>query len=199
MSYKYTEKFQLKEKLDWRTNCSFISLIPEKELKKVIPKLTLENQGAFLKDRQILDGILVAGELIDARLKSGVPGVLCKLDLHRAFDNVSWHTIIHVLRASGFGEKWINWIEWCVNSAQHSVLINGSSTEKFQPQKGFSINNGLAVSHLQYADDTLVFLDAKEEEAENLLIILQIFEAMTGLKVKLSKSSILSVGADEKI
>ncbi|XP_026438870.1 uncharacterized protein LOC113337403 [Papaver somniferum] len=55
------------------------------------------------------------------------------------------------------------------------------------------------ISHPQYADDTLVFLNANEDEAENLVMILQIFEAITGLKVNFNKSSVISIGADAKI
>ncbi|XP_026398949.1 uncharacterized protein LOC113294785 [Papaver somniferum] len=189
--------------------------------KKIIPKLISENQGAFIADKQILDEILTAGELIDSRFKSKQPGVLCKLDIQKAFDNVSWHIMSNVLKSSGFGDKWISWMQWCVSSAQQSILVNGSSTTRFKPQKGirqgdllspflfilipeiftklmknavqlnmisgFSINS-VQVSHLQYADDTLVFLNGYEEESENLVIILQIFEAITGLKVAWEKA-----------
>ncbi|XP_026383660.1 uncharacterized protein LOC113279172 [Papaver somniferum] len=189
-------------------------------------------EGAFIADKQILDSILIAGELIDSRLKSKDPGIICKLDIQKSFDNVSWHTISQVLHSSGFVSKWINWMEWCTSLAQHSLLINGSSTPKFKPQKGlrqgdslspflfilvaeiftklmknavhlnmisgFSVNS-IKVSHLQFADDTLVFLDAKEEEAENLVLILQIFEAIIGLSVNFSKSDIISIGTDHKV
>ncbi|XP_026433063.1 uncharacterized protein LOC113330469 [Papaver somniferum] len=63
---------------------------------------------------------------------------------------------------------------------------------------GFSINS-IQVSHLQFVDDTLVFLDAKEEEAENLVIILQIFGEITGLSVNFSKSDVISIGTEHKI
>ncbi|XP_026384654.1 uncharacterized protein LOC113280216 [Papaver somniferum] len=55
--------------------------------------------------------------------------------------------------------------------------------------------NGLAGLN----DDTLVFLDASEEEAENLFLILQIFEAITGLSVNYTKSAVMSIREDNKI
>ena len=50
------------------------------------------------------------------------------------------------------------------------------------------------VSHLLFADDTIVFCDNDSEQILNLRCILIWFQAVSGLRVNLAKSSILPVG-----
>lgn len=53
--------------------------------------------------------------------------------------------------------------------------------------KGFeaarSGNNSPEITHLQYADDTLIFFDAEKEQLRFLRVILVLFEEISGLHV----------------
>ena len=51
----------------------------------------------FVKGGQILYFVLVANEFLDSRLRLGVPGVLRKLDLEKAYDHVNWEFLLHLL------------------------------------------------------------------------------------------------------
>ncbi|XP_026451942.1 uncharacterized protein LOC113352325 [Papaver somniferum] len=65
---------------------------------------------------------------------------------------------------------------------------------------GFQVvENGTIISHLQFANDTLIFLDASVEEVSKLFIILEVFEYITGMKLNLDKSTMISVGAEAVI
>ncbi|XP_026444583.1 uncharacterized protein LOC113344917 [Papaver somniferum] len=65
---------------------------------------------------------------------------------------------------------------------------------------GFQVvEGGTVVSHLQFADDTIIMLNASTMEVIRLLVSLMLFELMTGLKLNLDKSSMTSIGADEFI
>ena len=55
------------------------------------------------------------------------------------------------------------------------------------------------ISHLLFADDTIVFCEAKKEDMTYLSWILCWFEAVSGLRINLAKSEIIPVGEVEEI
>ena len=57
-----------------------------KVLKKVMHSLINEAQNAFVEGRQIMDASLLANEVIDTMLKRKERGVLCKLDIEKAYN-----------------------------------------------------------------------------------------------------------------
>ena len=50
---------------------------------------------------------------------------------------------------------------------------------------------------LQYADDTLLFLENNLEKANNLKWLLICFEQMSGMKINYDKSDLLTIGLEE--
>ena len=69
--------------------------------KKVIGKVVSKAQNAFVEGRQILDATLIANEAIDSILKSNDCGILCKLDIEKAYDNVNWSFLLLFMK-----KKW---------------------------------------------------------------------------------------------
>jgi hypothetical protein len=201
-------------------------------LRLVLEKIISGSQNAFVRGRQILDSILIANECLDRRLKAGDPGVLCKLDLEKAYDHVNWGFLDYMLQRCSFSDKWRTWISFCVSTVRFSVLINGTSCGFFESTRGlrqgdplspllfvivmealsrmldraidggflsgFQVGseeaNHLMVSHLLFADDTLIFCEADPDQILNLGFLLTWFEAISGLKVNLAKSEMVQVG-----
>jgi len=64
-----------------------IAKILSRRLREVLPKLVGETQTAFVKDRQIIDGALIANETVNWLSKKKKSGVLLKLDFEKAYDN----------------------------------------------------------------------------------------------------------------
>jgi hypothetical protein len=57
--------------------------------------------------------------------------------------------------------------------------------------------NGVAI--LQYAEDTILCLAHNPENALNLKMMLYMFELLSGLKIKLMKSEIFTINADNEV
>ncbi|KAJ9549250.1 hypothetical protein OSB04_021793 [Centaurea solstitialis] len=209
-----------------------IAKVLANRLKKVIGKVISEPQSAFIKGRNILDGVLIANEVVDFVRFKKRKGLIFKVDFEKAYDSVDWNCLLGTMNRMGFGKKWIGWISACLRSSSTSVLVNGSPSKEFMMEKGlrqgdplapflFLIvaenlhllveeakdknlfegltigNEGIEVSHLQYADDAIFFARWSLRNLRNLIKILDCFHAISGLKINMRKSKIYGVGVQD--
>lgn len=95
-----------------------------------------KTQNAFIRGRPILDFFLITNECITSRIKSVESGMLCKFDLEKAYDYISWDFLLYMLRQCGFGKKWQSWIVHCITTVRLFILINNISDDFFNSSHG---------------------------------------------------------------
>ncbi|XP_028110486.1 uncharacterized protein LOC114308998 [Camellia sinensis] len=105
-------------------------------MKVLLPSIIDRVQSTFLNGRSIMDGVLIANEVVDWWKKSNRKGLILKLNFEKAYDTVNWNFLSHMLENFGFGSTWTKWMKGCISSARVSVLINGSPLPEFYPQNG---------------------------------------------------------------
>ena len=63
----------------------------------------------------LLDASLIAHEVIDTWQKQKEKGIVCKLDIEKAYDSSNWKFLLKVLQKMGFGSKWVGWMWSCLS------------------------------------------------------------------------------------
>ncbi|RVW78982.1 Exonuclease 1 [Vitis vinifera] len=179
-------------------------------LKKVMGKVVSSAQNAFVEGRQILDAVLIANEAIDSMLKRNESGVLCKLDIEKAYDHLNWNFLLLVLAKNGFQGE-VDWLDILGDPLSPYLFVIGMEAfsrlilraVRWGLLSGCRIKgrrgDGTLVSHLLFANDTLVFCDTSQDQMTYLSWLLMWFEAISGLRINLDKSEILPVGRVENL
>ncbi|GKU92519.1 hypothetical protein SLEP1_g6233 [Rubroshorea leprosula] len=105
-------------------------------LRNVLPKVIGEQQMAFLKGRQLAEGVVIANEVIDEVKRKEMKSFLFKVDFEKAYDKVCWEFIEYMMLRMGFNATWRKWIQECLKLSLVSILINGNLTKQFPVNKG---------------------------------------------------------------
>jgi len=72
------------------------------ETGKVADKLILLNQTAFMKNRDIMNGILALHEILHETKRKNEVGIILKLDFEKAYDKICWEFHFDCLKIRGF-------------------------------------------------------------------------------------------------
>ncbi|GKV34650.1 hypothetical protein SLEP1_g43008 [Rubroshorea leprosula] len=226
----YVSDFHKHGKLVRRMNCSFIVLIPKVNSPQKIEEF---RPISLVGVMQLVDSVIIANEIIDEAQKRKKKGFVFKADFEKAYDKVCWEFLDYMMLRMGFGQKWKNWINECLKTAEVLVLLNGSTTRQFKMQRGLRqgdplspflffivveglngiissaaslgmVNGieigqcGMNVTHLQFADDTIVFGNASEENIWAVKSIMRIFEMVSRLKINFGKSMLMGINVPEE-
>ncbi|WVZ80795.1 hypothetical protein U9M48_028246 [Paspalum notatum var. saurae] len=146
---------------------------------KILTKVAL--QTAFLPGRNKMEGRLFSMRRFMSCIKRN----------GMAYDNVRWDFLHQTLRMNGFLPKWCSW------GLRLMIRLGRTSRPKkeYVKSKGLIphlVQDGLSI--LQYADDTVIFLEHYIEQAKNLKLLLCAFKQLSGLKINFHKSEIFCFG-----
>ena len=119
-----------------------------KRLEYVLDKVIHPDQTCSIPSRSIIDNCHIIRDIIEYSEIKNINGILLSLDQEKAFDQVSHHYLLNVLKAFGIGDNFIKWIKIIYNDISSSVIINHFISDPFPVFR--SVRQGCCLSPLLY-------------------------------------------------
>lgn len=114
----------------------------------VADKVISPVQTAFIRGRNILDGVVILHETLHQSRVKRVEAVLFKVDFKKAYDKINWDFLVDVLRMEGFSAKFVDWTISSIENGKVAIMVNGKVGPYFPTKKGLRQGNPFAPSFL---------------------------------------------------
>ncbi|KAK3220709.1 hypothetical protein Dsin_014679 [Dipteronia sinensis] len=156
---------------------------------KGVMDMISDTQMAFVKNLQILDSYVIAEEIIHSWRMDKNGALLVQLDFEKAYDLVDHDFVDFIL--SEMGDP--------VSPFLFNIVLEGLSSlfrkvSDLVLLRGTSFNdNSVHISHLQFADETILFLKPNLEYLLNSKRIFRCFELVAELRINFHKSCVVRV------
>ena len=187
-------------------------------------KIIHSNQSGYVEGRFIGETIqTIIDDIMEFTKCEGIGGILAFLDFEKAFDSVEWNFLHKCLDVYNFSSDFKKWVSVLYTDISSCVSNNGVHSDFFALSRGvrqddplspylFIVaveilaiakrkNNihGISIGDqeyklVQYADDITGILK-DEESLKVFLDVMKSYEKVSGLKINISKSECVWIGA----
>lgn len=118
-------------------NASFkiFTKVVTNRINSVADRIVSPTQTAFMRGRNILDGVVVIHGTVHELHRRKLSGVILKIDFEKAYDKVKWPFLLQTLRMKGFSPRWISWIESFISGGSVAIKVNDDVGRFFQTKR----------------------------------------------------------------
>ncbi|WVZ64075.1 hypothetical protein U9M48_013645, partial [Paspalum notatum var. saurae] len=141
-----------------------LNMIATIRLNRIADNIVSPTQTAFMRGRNILEGVVILHETIDELSRKRLSGVILKIDFEKAYDKVKWPFLFQTLRMKGFSLKWISWVKSFIMGGSVAVNVNDDVGKLFQTKKGLRQGDPLSPILFNIVADMLVILINRAKE-----------------------------------
>lgn len=75
-----------------------------RRIKSILPTIIDDSQSIFLKDRCLLDSVLVTNEVVEDLRRYNRSGVCLKVDYEKTYNSVKWDFFIRYVKQVGLSQ-----------------------------------------------------------------------------------------------
>lgn len=93
------------------------------------------SQSAFIKGRNITDGVAVVQKYINQYCKNNITYAILKLYFAKAFDSIDWDFLVDFFHSRAFSQRWISWIMNLLKTGNSSIMVNDILGNKIQSKR----------------------------------------------------------------
>ena len=96
----------------------------------VADNIIIPSQTAFMRGRNILEGVVILHETVHELHRKNQSGVIFKIDFEKAYDKVRWNFLFQMLQLKGFSYKSF------ISGRSVAINVNDEVGPYFQTKKG---------------------------------------------------------------
>lgn len=189
-------------------------------LSKIAMELISPNQYGFIPGRQIWDNIHNINNLLQSR-SNITNGYALFLDMEKAYDRISWVYLFSALKRFGAPSVFISWLQLLYSNLESYIMVNSKPSKSFpvcqglrqgDPMSpilfnfaidfllrsinlrigGIKLSSGPFISHMSFADDTVVCIGSQNDRLE-LQSILKSYQLASNSKVNIDKTVVVKI------